>query len=464
VGRLLPVVAAALVCAPPAQAFTKHELRLPMSDGVQLAATLYLPEGTRPAGGWPAIMAFHGLGQTRTTTNAVAEADFVPQGYAVLTADARGHGESGGLNELDGPREVQDVRELYAWLAARADIDRARIGAFGVSLGGGLIWRAAAGGVPFAAIVPTTTWTDLYGALFPGNLSKSGAVFGFLNDIPANRFAPIVNSLRDDLLHSTNLDRVRELARERSVADRLGEIHAPALVIQGRRDFEFDLGQARAALRGLHVPVRLYLGDLGHPPAPNPPGELPHVFDLARRWFDRWLKDVPNGIDQGPRVELAPDPWTGRSFRYQGLPPTRDLRLAFPGRRTIGAEGKVVRTLRLPRRRLETFGVPVLRMTASSATGWPRLVAELTARTPRGEVVVADGGAQTPRIGRRARQVTMRLTDQATLIRRGSRLRLTLSTSSADLVYLHFPLPQSVKVTIGRVKLTLPVLEHPVSG
>ncbi len=463
-GRLLAVLALALVLPPSADAFTKQDLRLRMSDGVQLAATFYVPDGLRPGAGWPAVMAFHGLGQTRASTNALAEAYLVPRGYAVLTVDARGHGESGGLNALDGPREVQDVRELFAWLAARGDVDAARIGALGVSLGGGLAWRAAATGVPFAAVVPIATWTDLYGALFPDNLAKSGALFGFLSELPAERFSPEVTTLQNDLLHSTNLNAVKALAADRSVAPLLPQVRAPALVIQGRRDFEFDLGQAEAALPAMHGRVRLYLGDLGHPPAPNPPAELPHVFGLAGRWFDRWLRGVRNGVDTGPPVELAPDPWTGRTFRFRNLPPTKLLRFRFPGRRTIDGEGEVVRTLRLPARRLETFGAPVLRVTASSTTGWPRLVAELTALTPRGNVVVADGGAATPSIARPPRQVTLRLTNQSTPIRRGSRLRLTIGTSSRDLLYLHFPLPQGMNVTIGRVTLTLPVLRRPISG
>jgi len=463
VARLLAVALGALALAAPVQAFTSEELRLPMSDGVRLAATLYLPDGAPPAAGRPAIMAFHGLGQTRTTSNAVAEAYFVPEGYAVLTVDARGHGESGGLNELNGPREVEDVRELYDWLAVRGDIDPARIGAFGVSLGGGLVWRAATAGVPFAAIVPTTTWTDLYGALFPGNLSKSGAVLAFLNEIPADRFSPLVNSMRDDLVRSTNLDRVRELARERSSIDQLDRIGAPVFMLQGRRDYAFDLAQVRAAWRSLPATKRLYIGDLGHPPAANPPAEQPHFLAEVREWFDRWLRGLPNGIDTRPPIEIAPDSWTGRTSSYRSFPATRSLHLAFRGRKTIGPNARVVRTLRLPGRRLETFGAPVLRVTASSPTGWPRLVAVLSAVSPRGEITVAEGGTQTRGVGARPRQVTMRLTDQATLIRRGSKLRLTLATSSTDLLYLPFPLPQAVKATIGRVRLTLPVLRRPIS-
>jgi len=59
--------------------------------------------------------------------------------------------------------------------------------------------------------------------------------------------------------------------------------------------------------------------------------------------------------------------------------------------------------------------------------------------------------------------LALRLTDQSTPITRGSRLRLTLGTASADLLYLQYPLQQGVKVTIGRVRLTMPVLRHPIS-
>ena len=81
----------------------------------------------------------------------------MPQGYAALTFDARGHGQSEGLVSIDGPREIQDVRELFGWLAAQPGVNGQRIGAFGFSYGGGAIWRATAEGVPFAAIEPAIT-------------------------------------------------------------------------------------------------------------------------------------------------------------------------------------------------------------------------------------------------------------------------------------------------------------------
>ncbi len=115
-----------------------------MDDGVSIAATLYLPDGPAPAGGWPAIVFLHGISQSRQVTNAIAEGyGFVGQSYAVLTFDARGHGESGGLVGIDGPREVADTRAVHAWLAARPDVADAKIGAWGISYGGGAVSQLA---------------------------------------------------------------------------------------------------------------------------------------------------------------------------------------------------------------------------------------------------------------------------------------------------------------------------------
>ena len=66
--------------------------------------------------------------------------------YAVLAFDARGHGESGGLIGIDGPREVADVRAVFSWLRDRPDVADARIGGWGVSYGGGAAWNSLAAG------------------------------------------------------------------------------------------------------------------------------------------------------------------------------------------------------------------------------------------------------------------------------------------------------------------------------
>src|ERR1700675_3200268 len=113
---------------------------LHMDDGVDLAATLWEPSGSPPAQGFPAIVLLHGLGGKRQDLDSIAQqwADT----FAVLSFDARGHGQSGGLVSVDGPREIADTRAVYDWLAARPEIDPHAIGAWGISLGGGAVLRS----------------------------------------------------------------------------------------------------------------------------------------------------------------------------------------------------------------------------------------------------------------------------------------------------------------------------------
>jgi predicted acyl esterase len=475
--RSLLAALAVLVLAAPgtaSAAFTKTDLMIPMSDGAKIAATYYLPDGTAPTAGWPTVMLLHGLGESRTytqnavgmSTNMIAEAYLVPQGYAALTFDARGHGDSEGLVSIDGPREMQDVRELFDWLASRASINPQRIGAFGYSYGGGAIWRATAEGVPFAAIGVAAAWTDLYAALAPQDLARSGVILGFWQSIAA-RAAPEVEPILQDALAGRNLPAVRAYTRQRSTRQLLGRIKVPTFLLQGRRDFAFDVDQALAPYARTKGPKRLYLADFGHAPSPLPAGELEHVLPEVRLWFDRFLKGLPNGIDKRRPVELAPDPWTGRTFSYRALPLRRTLRLSFPGSATIASDGKVARTRRHMRGRLETFGAPIVRISLASTTGWPHVVVVLSALTPQGkEIVVSAGGARV-RLGQRPKSLMVRLISQVTNVPPGSRLRLTVAGSSTaqdpgNLLYLS-SVPRAARLAVGPASLSLPLLARPVS-
>jgi predicted acyl esterase len=474
--RPLVLAAVALVWAPVASAgsFAKTDGFLTMSDGVQIAYSFFEPNGAPPAGGWPAVVLFHGLGQTRNSTelgniswNDVASTYLAPYGYAVLTFDARAHGESGGMFTLDGPRELADTQELFAWLTGHPEIDAKEVGAFGVSYGGAMIWLSALAGLPWAAIAPAATWTDLRQALVPQGLARSGLVFGFSHDVASSKLSADVEALLQNLLQHRNLDAIQALLASRSPLSRLSGLTTPTLILQGRRDFAFDPDQALAALRLLHGPKRLYLGDFGHPPAANPPAEYPYLATQVRDWFDRFLKHEQNGADKRPLIQLAPAPWSPRVASFAALPRTRTLRFAWNGLSALSAAGKVVRTT-AGVGHVETFGGAVVRVSASSATGYSHLVAVLSALEPGGkEEVVADGAAETDELGARPRTASIRLQDEITSIPAGSRLRLTIGSTStvqspANLVYFN-QVADGSRATVTKVTLSVPVLAKPVS-
>jgi predicted acyl esterase len=442
---------------------------LTMGDGVPLASSLYSPDGAPPAGGWPAVLLLHGLGDKRASMNQIAEQYLASQGYVVLTLDARGHGESGGLSTLVGSRELADYAAALSWLRLRPGVNDAKIGAMGFSLGGGSVWKLlTAAGTRLAAAVPIMTWTSLYDALLPQSFAKAGLVAYFRGLLPPERWDPSVLALADDALLSRNLPRIQAFARERSIRNDLEKIRTPVFMIHGRRDYAFDMDQALSALGRLKGPRRLYLGDLGHTPAANPPAEQSYYLTQARLWFDRFLKGQLNGIDTRPKMELAPDPWTGRTTHYVAQPLRRVLRMRWRGVQTIDGNGKVVRTSEPSRRLNETFGTPLAAIKVSSTTRWPHLVAVLSALTPRGEeIVVSQGGTHTPTLSARKRLVTIRLLSQATTIPRGSRFRLTIAGSStlqhSDNLLYPISAPSASRVSVGEAKLVLPVLKRPIS-
>jgi len=441
----------ALLVAGRASAYTQQELSLHMDDGVDLAATLYEPSSAPPPAGHPAIVVFHGLAGKRQDLDFLARA--FAGSFAVLTLDARGHGESGGLVSIDGPREMADVRAVFSWLAARPEID------------GGAVLRSLVEGVPWAAAETVETWTDLYSAMAPQRLSKSGAVYQFLNSVPENRFDPSVLAIREDAIASTKLGALRAWADARSSRSRLAKVTTPVFMFQGRRDFAFDIAQARAGYRLLKGPKRLYVGDFGHTPSTFPGPDIAQVTSLGLKWFTRYLIGTPANFAP---VSLAPSPWRGKLRTYSALPVTRRLTIGLGGSDSLSGPGRALRTSGPLTAPVETFGSPQVQVTVQLSGGWSRLVAVLTAQPRRGaEIVISEGGVNTTGLSGK-RQLTIGLIDVATLIPRGSRFRLYLASNSLaqdpdNLLYLNLPMPAKARVKIGPARVVIPILRSPVS-
>ena len=448
----------------PGSTLARQDLLIPMDDGVSIAATLYLPDGAAPTGGWPALVFLHGYGRDRSDSNALVEGyGLVGQGYVLLTFDARGHGSSGGLVSVAGPREVADARAVHAWLAARSDVADARIGAWGISYGGGTIFNSLVAGVPWAAVVTVQTWTDLYSGLMPQGLVKSGAVVALAGSIPPDKRDPSLDAVQAAAF-AGNAAAVRPWAAARSSLSKLGSVTTPVFMAQGRRDFLFGIEQASQAYKRLGGPKLLYVGLHGHAPSTFPTSDTGALMTQVRAWFDCYLRSgacarVP-GVAVAPEGATAPAPWNA------ALPKTTTSTFALPGVTTFARSGKAVRTTAPLRKAIEVFGAPTVETAIAASGGWSRLVAVLTAHTPKGaEIVVSAGGVPTKN---GARKVTIRLINQATYIPKGSRLTLTLASSStaqstSNLLYLDLPMAASARVRVGTAVLELPGLRTPVT-
>jgi alpha-beta hydrolase superfamily lysophospholipase len=436
------------------------EVSVAMDDGVHIFASVLEPSGTPPTGGWPGVMMFHGLGGSHKDLLPLAQS-YVAKGYAVFVPDARGHGSSGGFVSLDGPREVADVRTEFQWFAGLPDVSDTQIGAWGVSLGGGAAWNSVVAGVPFRALETFETWSDLYQALFPQNFGKSGAIYAFAQSVPSDRVDPALRPYVPQLISSENLPAVQTLLGARSSLRFMSTVTTPSFLFQGRRDFAFDIDQAAEAYRRLAGPKRLYIGDFGHSPSKFPGPDLAHILDLSTRWYDRYLKNEPNGVDKEKPVQVASDPWrTAASFAT--VPKTSRFVSARSGTHVLAPTGKVVYAFPPLKKTVEQFGGPIVTVTAKTASNWPHIVAVLTA----GSTVLSEGGTVTP-AGKKSWKVKFKLISDANLLKKGTRLRLTLGGTSTvqnigNLLYLK-PVPDDARVTIGSVSLSMPALAKPIS-
>ena len=461
------VLAGALVAVGYAGASTQEDVTILAADGTQLAATLFVPDGSPPSGGWPAVVFLHGLGGDRSSAIAIARAmGVVGDDYVVLAYDARGHGESGGLVGIDGPAEIGDARSVFEWLRDRPDVADGKIGAWGISYGGGAAWNSLVAGVPWAALEPVITWTDLGRALAPQGLVKTGVVAGFISSLDPAKLDPSVIAVRN-VVFAGGTTGIPAFAAARSSATRLRGVKTPVFMMQGRRDFAFGLDQVRVPWVALKGPKRLWLANVGHAPSSFPAADTATMLDEGKLWFDRFLRGIRNGIDGSKPVILAAS-GSARVSRLATMPATTNRRFTFglTAPRTIAASGKVAwrgAPLSTP---VEVFGAPAVRVDVRATGGWSRLVAVLSARTPAGKEIVVAGGGVPLRTGRAT--VAIRLIDQATFLPRGSRLELTLASSSlaqspANLLYLDLPLPAAARATITSARLTLPSLVTPVS-
>src|SRR6478735_4852848 len=111
-----------------------------------LAYELWLPESERP---WPGMVIIHGAGSKKEN-----HGDFARlasgSGWAALTFDQRGHGESAGQMS---PAVVAEAAALAKLLGAVDGVDDSRVCVRGSSLGGFVAIHAAAVEPGIAAVI-----------------------------------------------------------------------------------------------------------------------------------------------------------------------------------------------------------------------------------------------------------------------------------------------------------------------
>lgn len=298
-----------------------------MPDGVRLAAKLWLPRAARDH---PVPCVLEYIPYRRRDNKAARDHQihgyFAAHGYASLRVDMRGSGDSDGLLEDEYlPSEFDDGQNILRWIAAQP-WSNGRVGLFGLSWGGFNALQIAALRPPqVGAVITVCSSDDRYsddvhymgGCLLTDNLSWASNMFAF-NSCPPDP-AIVGDSWRGTWrarLEHTELWIAKWLRhqhrdsywRHGSVCEDYSAIQVPVMAVSGWRD-----GYTNPVFRlmeKLDVPRRAIVGSWGHKyPHMGGPGPAIDFLGECLDWWDRWLRELKNGVDEEPRLRawmLAP--------------------------------------------------------------------------------------------------------------------------------------------------------------
>ena len=316
------------------------DVKVPMRDGVDLSADIYLPVGGA-AGPYPAVLARTPYDNQHPVY--VADARHLAEhGYVVVLQDVRGRGDSPG-DWIPFRNEGPDGYDTVEWLASQPWCT-GRVGTFGGSYSGWAQWALAREKPPSLHTMVSTAAAGAWMQELPWhngvlmlvtlgwlNLAAGRSVQNpeLIDDWPeVFRHLPVremdaalgrdLNTWRDWVDHATLDDYWRELRLD----DDFAHIDLPALHITGWYDADqpgalyFHHGMSSSSTRsddqflvigpwnhaGTRVPSRQTAGvDFGSDAEMN-------MRELHRQWFDRWLKDVPdNPLPHRVRLFLTGD-------------------------------------------------------------------------------------------------------------------------------------------------------------
>lgn len=156
------------------------------SEGQVCRGWLYVPSASRPEAGAPAVVMANAFSAVKEIYLSAYAERFAAAGFVTLVFDYRTFGASDGepRSQVIPNNQVDDLRNAISWLGELPEVDRTRIGAWGVSLGGGHVIHLSAFDRRIKAVVAMipaiNQWQNLLAAMskemflgFLGALARS---------------------------------------------------------------------------------------------------------------------------------------------------------------------------------------------------------------------------------------------------------------------------------------------------
>lgn len=512
-----------------------EHLMIPVGDGCRLSARLWMPGSAGHA--FPAIVEMLPYRKRDRTVarDASTHPQFAQAGYACLRVDLRGCGESEGLFDDEySEQELSDIEEVIAWIARQPWCSGA-VGIMGISWGGFNGLQVAARRPPaLKAVVTLCSTTDRFaddihykgGCQLTENIGWAATVMSWFS-------MPPDPALLGEDWRRVWLDRLentpflasawlRHPTRDSywmhgSVCEDFEAVEAAVLAIGGWHD-GYRNTPVKLLEGGLSGPVKSIVGPWNHkyPHLATPEPRVDFVA-VALRWWDRWLKDEPNGAEADPDYRVyvmdgvpPQTSYPGRPGRWLGLPrwpPDGIVRTSYflgdgaLGARPMSAPAEVSSRPECGRafgeyfpfgfgpgelpddqqtddalslcfdgapleRDLTVLGAPSLRVSVAGDRRFGQIAARLCDVAPDGRSTLIclglldlrfRSGFETavPLVPRRRYDIAVELDQAAYRVPAGHRLRLALSPGYWPFVW---PEPGAVTLSISGGVLDLPIL------
>lgn len=308
---------------------------IPLRDGVELFYSVSLPadeQGNVAPGPFPTIL---------TQTGYNADVPFIPavndylvkRGYAHVSVDVRGTGNSGGTWEAFGENEQADYGEVMDFVAAQ-DFCNGNVGTWGASfMAITQLFTAAHQHPAHKAMFTIVPMVDAYrDIVFTGGQTNVGFIPLWMGLVTGLTVLPTAATFSDPAAALPNLisDTLNAVAgfqvpiiasallggeehvydgdfwRTRSPIEYLDNTTIPTFVVGGLNDI-FQRGEPllyehlkNQASTKLLIGPWMHLG--GSQGAGLPQDGVPDLNSLALQWFDQYLRDMDVGAEQMPNV------------------------------------------------------------------------------------------------------------------------------------------------------------------
>ena len=313
---------------PPAAARSPYSVRMvqawiPMTDGVRLSATLYMPEGAKKKDEqFPALLEY--LPYRKDDATAARDypihSYFAARGYVSVRVDIRGFGTSEGVptDREYSEQEQRDGEQVIAWLASQS-WSNGKVGMFGISWGGfNSIQMAMRHPPALKAILAVDATEELFhddihyidGLMhfdeFELNMDLAPAMTGAPDyTLDEKILGPRFESAPWSLLY---LKHQRDGEFWRAPVRPLSEIKIPCFLIGGLLDGYRD--SIPRMFQQTKAPLKAIIGPWNHTfPHDAEPGPQIEWRDQAIRWWDYWLKNRNTGIMDEPPLTIYMRDW-----------------------------------------------------------------------------------------------------------------------------------------------------------